>query len=94
MCSGENEVPQERLFWEVEIFPMQIMVFMVIWKANKTLIVESNTKVNAKYYCNVLSENMISEMSRMVKQNEYLFIQCWARAHTAKLTLDMLKDKK
>ena len=49
---------------------------MVIWKANKTLIVESNTKVNAKYYCNVLSENMISEMSRMVKQNEYLFIQC------------------
>ena len=49
---------------------------MVIWKANKTLIVESNAKVNAKYYCNVLSENMISEMSRMVKQNEYLFIQC------------------
>ena len=59
-------MPQERLFCEVEIFPMQIIVFMVIWKANKTLIVESNTKVNAKYYFNVLSENMISEMSRMV----------------------------
>ena len=70
------------------------MVFMVISKADKTSIVESNTKVNAKYYCNVLSKNMISEMNRLVKQNEYLFMQCWARAHIAKLTLDMLKDKK
>ena len=65
---------------------------MVISKAGKTSIVESNTKVNAKYYCNVLSKNMISEMNRLVKQNEYLVMQCWARAHTAKL--DMLKDKK
>ena len=70
------------------------MVFMVISKAGKTSIVESNTKVNAKYYCNVLSKNIISEMNRLVKQNEYLFKQCWARAHIAKLTLDMLKDKK
>ena len=52
------------------------MVFMVISKAGKTSIVESNTKVNAKYYCNVLSKNMISEMNRLVKQNEYLVMQC------------------
>ena len=51
------------------------MVFMVISKDGKT-VVESNTKVNAKYYCNVLSKNMISEMNRLVKQNEYLFMQC------------------
>ena len=70
------------------------MVFMVISKAGKTSIVESNTKVNAKYYCNVLSKNMISEMKRLAKQNEYLFMRCWARAQTATLTLDMLKDKK
>ena len=49
---------------------------MVIPKAGKTSIVESNTKVNAKYYCNVLSKNMISEMKRLVKQNEYLFMRC------------------
>ena len=67
---------------------------MVISKAGKTSIVESNVKVNAKYYCNILSKNMISEMNRLVKQNEYLFMQCWARAHTAKLTFDILKDKK
>ena len=67
---------------------------MVISKAGKTSIVESNTNVNAKYYCNVLSKNMISEMNRLVKQNEYLFMQYWARAHIAKLTLDKLKDKK
>ena len=47
--------------------------------------------MNAKYYCNVL---LIFEMNRQVKQNEYLFMQGWARAHKAKLTLDMLKDKK
>ena len=52
------------------------MVFMEISKAGKTSIVESNTNVNAKYYCNVLSKNMISEMNSLVKQNEYLFMQC------------------
>ena len=67
---------------------------MGISKAGKTSIFESNAKVNAKYYCNVLLKNVISEMNRLVKQNEYLFIQGWARAHTAKLTLDRLKDKK
>ena len=49
------------------------MVFMVISKAGKTSIVESNTKVNAKYYCNVLSKNMISEMKRLVKQNMSIY---------------------
>ena len=82
------------LFCEIDIFPKQIMVFMVISKACKSSLVESNTKVNAKDYCNVLSKNMNSEMNRLVKQNEYLFMQCWARGHTAKLTLKMLKDKK
>ena len=68
---------------------------MVISKAGKLSIVESNTKVNAKYYCKVLSKNMISEMNRLVKQNEYLFIQCSATDHTAKLILSMFKkDKK
>ena len=69
------------------------MVFMVISKTGKTSIffVKSNTKMNAKYYCNVL---LIFEMNRQVKQNEYLLMQGWARAHKAKLTLDMLKDKK
>ena len=37
---------------------------------------------------------MIPEMNRLPKQNEYLFMQDISRAHTAKLTLEMLKDKK
>ena len=37
---------------------------------------------------------MISEMNRLAKDNEYLFMQEGARAHTAKLILEMLKDKK
>ena len=57
-------------------------------------LVESNTKVNAEYYCNVLLKNTISEMNRLVKQNEYLLMQGWARVRTAKLTLDMSKHKK
>ena len=37
---------------------------------------------------------MVPEMNRLAKHNEYLFMQDGARAHTAKLTLEMLKDKK
>ena len=33
-------------------------------------------------------------MNSLAKNNEYLFIQDETRAHTAKLTLEMLKDKK
>ena len=55
---------------------------------------KSNTKVNAKYYCNVLLKNMISEINRPAKHNHYLFMQVGARAHTGKLTLEMSKDKK
>ena len=54
---------------------------MVISKAGKLSIVESNTKVNPKYYCKVLSKNMTSEMNRLVKQNEYLFMLSY-RSHS------------
>ena len=47
-----------------------------------------------KYYCNVLLKKMIPEINRLAKHNEYLFIQDGARAHTVKLTLEILKDKK
>ena len=33
-------------------------------------------------------------MKRLVKQNEHLFIQDIASAHTTKLNLEILKDKK
>ena len=33
-------------------------------------------------------------MGRLAKHNEYLFLKDGARAHTAKLTLEILKDKK
>ena len=33
-------------------------------------------------------------MNRLAKHNEYLFMQEGARTHTAKLTLEMMKDKK
>ena len=50
------EVPEERLFYKIEASPKQIMVSVVISKADETLIffVEPNTKEKAKYYCNVL----------------------------------------
>ena len=58
------------------------MVFVMISKTGKTVVVESNTKMNAKYYCNVLLKNMISEMNSLEKRNEYLFMQDWDRANT------------
>ena len=49
------------------------MVSVVILKAGKTSIVEPNTKVNTKYYCNLLLKKMIPEINRQGK-HKYLFI--------------------
>ena len=61
---------------------------------NSMFFIELNTKVNVKYYYNVLVKKMILEMNRLAKHNEYLFMQDGARAHIAKFTLEILKDKK
>ena len=37
---------------------------------------------------------MNPDMKKLAKDNEYLFIQDGTRDHTAKLILEMLKDKK
>ena len=60
---------------------------MAISKTGKTSIffVVPNTKVNVKYYGNVLLKKMIPEVNRLAKHNEYLFMQDGAKAHTAKL---------
>ena len=42
----------------------------------------------------VLLKEMIHEMNRQAKHNEYLFIQDGVRVHTAKLILEMLQCKK
>ena len=55
--------------------------------------VESNTKVNVKYYCNVVFKKRIPEMNILAK-HEYLFMRNRVTAHTAKLSLEMLKQKK
>ena len=61
------ELPEERLFCEIEAFPKQIMVSVEMSKVGKTSIffLESNTKVEMKYYCNVLLKNIIREMNRL-----------------------------
>ena len=64
---GKVEVPEERLFCEIEAFPKQIIVSVAMLKAGET---ESNTKVNAKYYFNVILKNMIPEINRLTKYNE------------------------
>ena len=87
---------QEILLCEFEAFPMQIMVSVAISKAGKTSIffVQPNAEVNAKYYCNVLLKEIIPEMNKLTRYNDYLLMQGGDRGHTAKLTLEMLKDKK
>ena len=39
-------------------------------------------------------KKMIPDMNRLAKHNQYLFMQNGARAHTSKLTAEMLKHKK
>ena len=59
------------------------------------MVAEKNTRVSEKYYSNVLLKKIkIPEMNRLAKHNEYLFMEDGARAHTAKLTFEMLKHKK
>ena len=54
---------------------------------------ESNRKVNAKYYCNVVFKKRIPEMNILAK-HKYLFMRNGVTAYTAKLSLEMLKQKK
>ena len=80
-------MPEEKLFCEIEAFPKQIMVSVAISKAGK----DFNTKVNA-IYCNVLLKKIILGVNKLANHN--IFMQDRARARTAKLTLEILKDKK
>ena len=90
------DVAAERILAEQTGFPESIMVSVAISKAGKTSIfcVEPGTKVNAKYYCDVLLKDMIPQMNRLAKRTEYLFMQDGARSHTAKISLDMLAKQK
>ena len=71
------------------------MVSLAISKAGKTSVffVEPGVKVNARYYCDVLLKKMIPEMNKLTKRQDYVFMQDGARSHTAKLSIDMLKDQ-
>ena len=83
------EVPEERLFCKIEAFPKQIMV-SVYWFWNLIKLNEPIAKVKVKYCCNVLLKKVISEINRQGNHNGYLFMEDGARAHTVKLTLEML----
>ena len=76
------ELPEERLFWETEAFSKQIMVSVAIPKAGKTSIFCWISKVNVKYYCNVLLKKMIADMNKLANHNEDLFMQDGATSHT------------
>ena len=95
-ASKKRDVDPERLLCEHAGFPEQIMVSVAISKVGKTSIffVDPGTKVNAPYYCDVLLKQMIPEMNKFAKRREYLFMQDGARAHTAKLSIDMLSSQK
>ena len=93
----KRDVDPARLLRENAGFPKQVMVSVGISKAGKTSIffVDQGAKVNADYYSNVLmKQQMIPEMDRLAKRQPYLFMQDGARAHTAKLTLNMMHQEK
>jgi hypothetical protein len=93
----KSEVSEERILREHAGFPEKVMVSVGISKAGKTsvLFVDEGCTVNADYYCNNLLRRMIPEMNKLVKgKNKYLFMQDGARAHTARISLEMLRDEK
>ena len=92
LCSNENK-ENRGARWNI------ILQNWSLFKSNngfcgESYVVESNTKVNANYYCNILLKKVILEMNRLAKHNDYLFMQGRARTHTGKLTFEMLKYKK
>ena len=72
------------------------MVSVGVSKAGKTsvIFIEDGKTVNAEYYCGKILKEMIPQMNRLAKGKEYQFMQDGARAHTAKLSLGMLRNKK
>ena len=70
----KTEVPEEKLFCKTDAIPWPIIAYAAMFKAGKTSIclVETNTKVNGKYYCNVLLKKMIPEMNRLPKQRKFI----------------------
>lgn len=88
------EVLEVRLLFKIKAFPKQVMGSVAISKTGQTSIFccEPTTKVSVRYYCNVLLNKVIPEVNRLAKYN--LLMQDGARAHTAKLILEMLKNKK
>ena len=58
------------------------MVSVAIPKAGKTSIFGWISKVNVKYYCNVLLKKMIAGMNKLANHNEDLFMQDGATSHT------------
>ena len=91
----KSEISEERIFREHQGFPEKVMVSVAISKAGKTSIifVEEGQTVNAQYYCNKLLKKMIPQMNKLAAGNDYLFMQDGARAHTAKLSVDMLHNQ-
>ena len=65
---GKVEAPEEKLFFKVLAFPKETLVSVVISKAGKTYL-------SKKYLFPLLLKRIIPEMSRLVKQNEYLFMK-------------------
>ena len=55
---------------------------------------ELKTKVNAKYYFNILLKKLIIEINRAAKCNKYFFMLDGDSDHTAKFIRKVLKDKK
>ena len=88
----KSEISEERIIREQQGFPEKVMVSVGISKAGKTsvIFVEDGKTVNAQYYCKKLLKKIILEMNKLTK---YLFMQDGARAHTAKLFLDMLHEQ-
>ena len=89
------DVSDERMLCRQSGFPRQVMVSVVISKAGKSSIffVDPGTKDNADYYRNVLLKQMIPEMDSLAKRKQYFFMQDGTRAHTAKLSLELLRDE-
>ena len=92
-AKSKSDLSNVRVHNPRSAFPKSVMVSGGISNMGKTSIhfVHPGAKINSQYYCHTLLSAMLPEMNE-IGENDYIFMQDGARAHTSKYSLQFLRD--
>jgi len=87
-------VPSERLIKHRKHFSESVMVSVAVSKTGKTKVhfIDKGTKVDGRYYREMLLQNRLLPDIRQLCDEEFVFQQDGAPSHRAKLTVEFLQQ--